>query len=133
MLELRDVDDDDGRDGERLVDLSGRTSLEEEEGGNDGLGDVDDEVTSGQAWCLYLSHFLSMWNSRMYEFGAVSPSVQLTIVCYLLTDVPKQILFIQSAFPGNLTFSSIKYAFSPYSLTPFTMLPNTKPPPLPVV
>lgn len=31
-----------------------------------------DEVTTGQAYCLYLSHFLSMWNSRMYEFGAVS-------------------------------------------------------------
>lgn len=30
------------------------------------------DMTSGQAYCLYLSHFLSMWNSRMYEFGAVS-------------------------------------------------------------
>lgn len=34
--------------------------------------DHADEVTAGQAYCLYLSHFLSMWNSRMYEFGAVS-------------------------------------------------------------
>lgn len=34
--------------------------------------DSDDEVTRGQAWCLYCSHFLSMWNSRIYEFGAVS-------------------------------------------------------------
>lgn len=31
-----------------------------------------DAVTRAQAWCLYLSHFLSMWNSRMYEFSAVS-------------------------------------------------------------
>ena len=36
---------------------------------------VSDEVTRGEAWCLYLSHFLSMWNSRMYEFGAVSISI----------------------------------------------------------
>lgn len=34
--------------------------------------DTDDDVTRGQAWCLYCSHFLSMWNSRIYEFGAVS-------------------------------------------------------------
>ncbi len=34
--------------------------------------DCLDDVTTGQAYCLYLSHFLSMWNSRMYEFGAVS-------------------------------------------------------------
>ena len=32
-----------------------------------------DELTRKQAWCLYLSHFLSMWNSRMYEFAAVRP------------------------------------------------------------
>lgn len=31
----------------------------------------DDVLTTGQAWCLYLSHFLSMWNSRTYEYGAV--------------------------------------------------------------
>lgn len=31
----------------------------------------DDVLTAGQAWCLYLSHFLSMWNSRTYEYGAV--------------------------------------------------------------
>ena len=31
-----------------------------------------DELTIGQAWCLYSSYFLSMWNGRMYEFGAVS-------------------------------------------------------------
>ncbi|KAJ9602313.1 hypothetical protein H2200_013168 [Cladophialophora chaetospira] len=47
----------------------------------------DDELTQGQAWCLYLSHFLSMWNSRTYEYGAI--------------------VFIQAAFPGNLLASSI--------------------------
>ncbi|KAH8705396.1 hypothetical protein BGW36DRAFT_12718 [Talaromyces proteolyticus] len=36
---------------------------------------------------LYISHFLSMWNSRMFEFGAV--------------------LFLVSAFPGTLLFTSI--------------------------
>lgn len=40
--------------------------------GEDDRHDFDDEATSGQAWCLYCSHFLSMWNSRIYEFGAVS-------------------------------------------------------------
>lgn len=30
-----------------------------------------DNVTSGQAYCLYVSHSLSMWNSRMYEFAVV--------------------------------------------------------------
>ena len=29
------------------------------------------EMTASQAWCLYCSHMLSMWNSRLYEFGAV--------------------------------------------------------------
>jgi hypothetical protein len=32
---------------------------------------VGDDLTRGQAWCLYLSHFLFMWNSRTYEYGAV--------------------------------------------------------------
>lgn len=30
-----------------------------------------DDLTRKQAWCLYLSHFLSMWNSRMYEWAVV--------------------------------------------------------------
>ena len=30
-----------------------------------------EDVTSGQAYCLYVSHSLSMWNSRMYEFAVV--------------------------------------------------------------
>ncbi|MCJ1270058.1 hypothetical protein MMC22_009952 [Lobaria immixta] len=51
------------------------------------LDALDDELTKGQAWCLYLSHFLSMWNSRTYEYGAI--------------------LFIQAAFPGNLLPSCI--------------------------
>ena len=32
-----------------------------------------DPLTADQAWSLYLSHALSMWNSRVYEYGAVSP------------------------------------------------------------
>ena len=30
-----------------------------------------DSLTKRQAYCLFLSHILSMWNSRMYEFGVV--------------------------------------------------------------
>ncbi len=29
-------------------------------------------LTSAQLWGVYLSHFLSTWNSRCYEFAAVS-------------------------------------------------------------
>lgn len=31
-----------------------------------------DDVTSGQAYCIFISHMLSMWNSRMYEFAVVN-------------------------------------------------------------
>lgn len=31
-----------------------------------------DSLTTRQAYCLFLSHALSMSNSRMYEFGVVS-------------------------------------------------------------
>ncbi|KAL2037969.1 hypothetical protein N7G274_009188 [Stereocaulon virgatum] len=56
---------------------------------------VDDEghdtpfekFTGRQAYRLYVSHSLSMWNSRMYEFSVI--------------------LFIQAAFPENLRASSI--------------------------
>lgn len=44
------------------------------------VDDHDDELTAGQAWCLYLSHFLSMWNSRAYEYGAVCPGLTLLVV-----------------------------------------------------
>lgn len=30
-----------------------------------------DSLTKRQAYCLFVSHILSMWNSRMYEFGVV--------------------------------------------------------------
>ena len=33
-----------------------------------------DDLTSHQAYYLYVSHFLSMWDSRMYEFAVVRPS-----------------------------------------------------------
>ncbi|MCJ1354667.1 MAG: hypothetical protein MMC33_004656 [Icmadophila ericetorum] len=46
-----------------------------------------DALAKREAWYLYISHFLSMWNSRMYEFAVI--------------------LFIQAAFPGNLLASSI--------------------------
>ena len=72
MLELQDV---------RAAKMRGQEPFlddERQEIGEQGEDEVDggDEVTRGQAWCLYLSHFLSMWNSRMYEFGAVSFSTR---------------------------------------------------------
>ena len=47
----------------------------------------DGSLTRSSAFCLFVSHFLSMWNSRTYEYGAI--------------------LFIQASFPGNLLPSSI--------------------------
>lgn len=42
-----------------------------------GAADVDlyqvEPLTRSQAWGLYVSHFLSTWNARTYEFAAVSP------------------------------------------------------------
>ena len=37
-----------------------------------GDADEDEELTPSQAYCLYASHLLSMWNSRAYEYGSVS-------------------------------------------------------------
>ena len=67
MLELQDV-----RAAKMRAEESFLDDDRQEEDGEGGEDEVGDEVTRGQAWCLYLSHFLSMWNSRMYEFGAVS-------------------------------------------------------------
>ncbi len=39
---------------------------------HDGRRALLDGLNRRQAYCLYISHFLSMWNSRMYEFGVVS-------------------------------------------------------------
>ena len=36
-----------------------------------GHGTPFDELTNRQAYCLYVSHSLSMWNSRMYEYSVV--------------------------------------------------------------
>ena len=41
-----------------------------------GHGAYADDVTSGQVYCLYVSHSLSMWNSRMYEFAVVRIKIQ---------------------------------------------------------
>ena len=38
---------------------------------DDGHGTPFDELTSRQPYCLYVSHSLSMWNSRMYEYRIV--------------------------------------------------------------
>ena len=33
------------------------------------------EFSTDQAYLLYASHSLSMWNSRMYEYGVVRPPI----------------------------------------------------------
>ncbi|KAI9705330.1 MAG: hypothetical protein M1820_005160, partial [Bogoriella megaspora] len=48
---------------------------------------VDQPVNRSVTYRLYISHFLSTWNSRMFEFGAV--------------------LFLASIYPGTLTPMSI--------------------------
>ncbi|KAH0603881.1 uncharacterized protein H6S33_007540 [Morchella sextelata] len=45
-------------------------------------------LTKRQSWSLYLSHFLSTWNARGYEFAAI--------------------IFTASAYPETLTASSIR-------------------------
>jgi hypothetical protein len=35
----------------------------------------DPEITTGQARNLYISHLLSTWNARTYEFASVSHSI----------------------------------------------------------
>lgn len=49
---------------------------EDEDGGRNhggnSLAASTNDVTSRQAYRLYVSHSLSMWNSRMYEFAVVS-------------------------------------------------------------
>ncbi|KAG0131314.1 hypothetical protein HOY82DRAFT_608276 [Tuber indicum] len=49
----------------------------------------EEALTKSQLWGMYLSHSLSTWNSRRYEFAAI--------------------LFAASAYPGNLTASSIRF------------------------
>ena len=46
----------------------------EDDGGydtSDGHEEASDDLTSRQARYLYVSHSLSMWTSRMYEFAVV--------------------------------------------------------------
>jgi iron-regulated transporter 1 len=57
---------------EETVLLNSRSGSEDEL-----VGDADRERHAGglsreQAWSLFLSHFLSTWNGRCYEFAAVS-------------------------------------------------------------
>lgn len=54
-----------------LVKWFGEAGLDEDVV-NDSQHAQVDELDSTQAYCLYVSHLLSMWNSRMYEFGVVS-------------------------------------------------------------
>lgn len=81
-----------------------------------------DVLTKYQACCLYASHSLSMWDSRMYEFAVVSHASHLShslcgslprTLCGYDTKSYIQIIFIQTTFPGNLLASSIKSVSSP--------------------
>ena len=57
--------------------LSADETGEQHHDGN-GLNDRNahsHEFTTRQAYLLYASHSLSMWNSRMYEYGVVRPPI----------------------------------------------------------
>lgn len=45
--------------------------LQDSHSSEEGLDPSLDDLTKRQAYCLFISHMLSMWNSRMYEFGVV--------------------------------------------------------------
>ncbi|KAL8825515.1 MAG: hypothetical protein Q9191_004372 [Dirinaria sp. TL-2023a] len=88
-----------------------RNEVDEPEHDDDGLSDEnthDDEFTKRQAYFLYISHSLSMWNSRMYEYGVVKRLNHDTIHNHrCVNERHNQIIFIQTAFSGNLLASSI--------------------------
>lgn len=43
------------------------------------VGNAQDDLTPRTAWCLYLSHFLSMWISRTYEYATVGMAVTASL------------------------------------------------------
>ena len=45
--------------------------IQESHNNEEGYDAHFDSLTKRQAYCLFFSHILSMWNSRMYEFGVV--------------------------------------------------------------
>ena len=62
-------------------------------------------VTRADLWLLYISHFLSMWNPRVYEYAIVSSySYDLLLST---TTLIIQVLFIQAAFPIHFRASSM--------------------------
>lgn len=63
-------------------------------------------LTKRQSWSLYISHFLSTWNARGYEFAAVKIHLP-TLVSWLTHRI--QIIFTASAYPETLTASSIRF------------------------
>ena len=70
-------------------------------------------------WLLYTSHFLSMWNAKLYEYASVSGVIHARFV---LTE---EVVFVQAAFPGDLLATTIMYAYfsSTYSgLTDYSLV-----------
>lgn len=51
--------------------MDGESTEEDPTGNDDDHGHNIARLAPYQAWCLYMSHFLSMWNSRSYEYSAV--------------------------------------------------------------
>lgn len=88
------TDSQSSKTGSLLLDKNGDVELQQflghgngQSDGEDGEDDEDDEevgpsASTGVNTRLYISHFLSTWNSRVFEFGGV--------------------LFIAKAFPGTL-------------------------------
>lgn len=57
---------------------------------------------------VYLSHLLSTWNYRCYEFAAVRTSHCFLVHSLLPSKYLVKILFTASAYPGTLAASSIR-------------------------
>lgn len=88
-------------------------------------GDISEQPSSGltrsQAWNLYVSHALSTWNARGYEFAAVG-TMTLFIIIFLkrekktlITPIIRmkltmnQILFTAAAFPDTLVAAATRF------------------------
>ena len=63
--------------------LAGEQLLQENECSEDthngrDTGTVTRHVSAGIRWRLFTSHFLSTWNSRVFEFGVCIPTINMT-------------------------------------------------------
>ena len=69
---------------------------------DDGHDTPFDEFTGRQAYRLYVSHSLSMWNSRMYEFGVVR-HLHLSLISAKLRSLKRVIRIIDSLHTSRIS------------------------------